>query len=96
MHAAGSLILLFLHGGKPYNGPVKVLCRRLAQSCLGATMKRKAVAESVKAGGAQRARLGEGPNETKQSEVAAADGKRYVAQCVLLEVSPLSYSQRHV
>lgn len=55
-------------------------------------MKRKAVDESVKAGGAQKARLGEGPYEAKQSEVAGADVKRYVAQCVLLQVSPLPCS----
>ena len=53
-------------------------------------MKRKAVSETVKAGKAHKARPGGTPNEAKQSSVAAADVKRYVAQCVLLHASPLS------
>ena len=44
-------------------------------------MKRKAVPESVKAEGAQKPRLSDSANEAKQSDVAVADVKRYVAQC---------------
>lgn len=65
-------------------------------------MKRKAVSENVKAGGgAQKPRLSDSAHEAKQSDVAATDVKhldvkRYAAQCVLLQVSPLYYCHRYL